>query len=40
LQNASSVSASGLTLTLSDGTTVTFSNLTNQHALNGHVQYG
>jgi Ca2+-binding RTX toxin-like protein len=40
LQNASSVSANGLTLTLSDGTTVTFSNLTGQHALDGHVQYG
>ena len=40
LQNASSVSANGLTLTLSDGTTVTFSNLTSQHALDGHVQYG
>jgi len=34
------VSSAGLTLTLSDGTTITFSNLTDQAALDGRIQYG
>jgi len=40
LQTAATVGSDGLTLTLSDGTTVTFSNLNSQTALNGHIQYG
>jgi len=40
LQNAATVGASGVTLTLSDGTSVTFSNLTNAASLNGKIQYG
>jgi Ca2+-binding RTX toxin-like protein len=40
LQAASSVGSGGLTLTLSDGTTITFSNLTSQTTLNGRMQYG
>ena len=40
LQAASTVTAAGLTLTLSDGTTITFSNLTDRSALNGKIQYG
>jgi hypothetical protein len=40
LQAGASIGAGGLTLTLSDGTTITFSNMTNQTALNGRIQYG
>jgi Ca2+-binding RTX toxin-like protein len=40
LQATSSVGAGGLTLTLSDGTSVTFSNLTSASSLNGKIQYG
>jgi Ca2+-binding RTX toxin-like protein len=40
LQNAATVGSGGVTLTLSDGTSVTFSNLTNAAALNGKIQYG
>jgi len=39
LQNAT-VGAGGVTLTLSDGTSVTFSNLTSTAALAGKIQYG
>jgi Ca2+-binding RTX toxin-like protein len=40
MQSAAVVSSAGLSLTLSDGTTITFSNLTNQSALDGKLQYG
>jgi Ca2+-binding RTX toxin-like protein len=40
LQQAATVGAGGLTLTLSDGTTVTFSNMTDPTQLNGKIQYG
>jgi hypothetical protein len=40
LQQAATVGAGGLTLTLSDGTAVTFSNLTSASQLNGKIQYG
>jgi len=46
LQNAATVAGAGaaggagLQLTLSDGTTVTFSNVTNAATLNGKIQYG
>jgi Ca2+-binding RTX toxin-like protein len=40
LQNAAIVDASGVTLTLSDDTTVTFSNLTASSQLNGRILYG
>ena len=40
LQSAASVGAGGLTLTLSDNTTITFSNLTNAQSLDGKIQYG
>jgi hypothetical protein len=40
LQAAATVGSAGLTFTLSDGTTITFSNLTNASALNGAIQYG
>ena len=32
--------AGGLKLTLSDGTTITFANVTNPSVLNGKIQYG
>ena len=40
LQNAAVVGAGGLTLTLSDNTTITFSNLTSAQSLDGKIQYG
>ncbi len=40
LLQAATVGAGGVTLTLSDGTTVTFSNLTSTSALSGKIQYG
>jgi len=40
LQNAAIVNGSGVTLTLSDDTTVTFSNLTAASQLNGRILYG
>jgi Ca2+-binding RTX toxin-like protein len=40
LQRAATVGPGGLTLTLSDGTTITFSNLTDRSALNGRIHYG
>ena len=40
LQQNATVGAGGLTLTLNDGTTVTFSNLTDQAQLNGKILYG
>jgi hypothetical protein len=40
LQAASTVTASGLMLSLSDGTTITFSNVTDQSSLNGRIRYG
>jgi hypothetical protein len=40
LQNAATVGSGGVTLSLSDGTTVTFSNLTSASQLNGKIQYG
>ena len=40
LQQAATVGSGGVTLTLSDGTSVTFSNLTSVSALNGKIQYG
>jgi hypothetical protein len=40
LQQAATVGAGGLTLTLSDGTAVTFSNLTSASQLDGKIQYG
>jgi Ca2+-binding RTX toxin-like protein len=40
LQNAAIVGAGGLTLTLSDNTTITFTNLTNAQSLDGRIQYG
>ena len=40
LQQGATTGAGGLTLTLNDGTTVTFSNLTDQTQLNGKIQYG
>lgn len=40
LQNVAIVGGGGLTLTLSDSTTITFSNLTNAQSLNGKIQYG
>ncbi len=39
LQAAATVSSAGVTLTLSDKTTITFSNLQNVSALNGHILY-
>ena len=39
LQGGATVSASGLTLNLNDGTTITFTNLNNASALNGKIQY-
>jgi Ca2+-binding RTX toxin-like protein len=39
LQNAATVNSSGVTLTLSDSTTITFSNLNNASALNGEILY-
>jgi hypothetical protein len=40
LQAASRQTSGGLMLTLSDGTTITFSNLTDKSALDGKIQYG
>jgi hypothetical protein len=40
LQAASIVGPAGLVLTLNDGTTITFSNLSSRTALNGRIQYG
>jgi hypothetical protein len=40
LLSAATVGSAGLTLALSDGTTITFSNLTNGTALDGKIQYG
>ena len=40
LQSAASVGSGGLSLTLSDSTTITFSNLTDRTVLNGRIQYG
>jgi hypothetical protein len=40
LQAAATVGTGGVTLTLSDGTSVTFSNLTSASQLNGKIQYG
>ena len=40
LPTASTVNAGGLTFALSDGTTITFSNLTDQTVLDGRVRYG
>jgi hypothetical protein len=34
------VDGSGVTLTLSDSTKITFSNLTSASALDGHILYG
>jgi hypothetical protein len=39
LQNAATVDPNGVTLTLSDSTQVTFSNLTDPNQLNGHILY-
>jgi Ca2+-binding RTX toxin-like protein len=39
LQNAATVDASGVTLTLSDSTKITFANLTNASSLNGDILY-
>ena len=38
LQAAAAAGAGGLTVTLNDGTTITFSNLTSQTALHGRMQ--
>ena len=38
-KSAFSTSSSGLTLTLSDNTSITFTNLTDQSQLNGHYMY-
>jgi Ca2+-binding RTX toxin-like protein len=40
LQSAATLGAAGVTLNLSDGTTVTFSNMTDPSQLNGKIQYG
>jgi hypothetical protein len=40
LLSAASVGTAGLTLTLSDSTTITFSNLTDRASLTGRIQYG
>jgi Ca2+-binding RTX toxin-like protein len=40
LLGAASVGAGGVTLTLSDNTTITFSNLTSTSSLTGKIQYG
>ena len=40
LQAGATAGTGGLMLTLNDGTTITFSNLTSQTALNGAIQYG
>jgi Ca2+-binding RTX toxin-like protein len=40
LLQAATVGAGGVTLTLSDGTSVTFSNLTSPSQLSGKIQYG
>jgi len=40
LQAAATTGPGGRTLTLSDGTTITFSNLTSPTELNGRLQYG
>jgi len=37
---AATVGAGGVTLALSDGTSITFSNLTSANSLSGKVQYG
>ena len=39
LQNSAIVNSSGVTLTLSDSTTITFSNLTNASQLDGRILY-
>jgi Ca2+-binding RTX toxin-like protein len=40
LLQAATAGSGGLTLTLSDGTNVTFSNLTSSSSLTGKIQYG
>ncbi len=40
LLEAATVGPAGLTLTLSDSTTITFSNLTDRTVLDGKIQYG
>lgn len=40
LQNSATVGPSGVTLTLSDRTQITFSNLSNAHQLDGKILYG
>jgi Ca2+-binding RTX toxin-like protein len=40
LQNAAVVSAAGVTITLSDNTSITFSNLTSASQLDGKILYG
>jgi Ca2+-binding RTX toxin-like protein len=40
LVNSAAVGSGNVTLTLSDGTTVTFANLSSASALNGKIQYG
>jgi hypothetical protein len=39
VQNAATVGGSGVTLTLSDKTQITFTDLSNVHALDGHILY-
>jgi Ca2+-binding RTX toxin-like protein len=39
IQDAATVSSAGVTLTLSDQTTITFAGLTSASALNGHILY-
>jgi hypothetical protein len=39
LQNAATVSPAGVTLTLSDQTTITFTDLSSVSSLNGHILY-